>query len=100
MWDLVRGATQLKQPAPAELGRRYAELLSENLGQPGFRELLIAVHDVDAHRDLVFALVGEARRRDLVRRPTTAHADARRAEVFDLAGRRPRPSCRRGRRRR
>ena len=48
MWDLVRGAAQLKQPAPAELGRRYAEMLSENLGQPGFRELLIAVHDVDA----------------------------------------------------
>ncbi len=86
MWDLVRGAAQLKQPAPAELGRRYAEMLAENLGQPGFRELLIAVHDVDAHRDLVFALVGDERRRDLIRRPTTEAAEARRAEVFDLAG--------------
>ena len=57
MWDLVRGAAQLKQPTPAELGRRYTELLTENLGQPGFRELLITVHDADAHRDLVFALV-------------------------------------------
>ena len=27
MWDLVRGAAQLKQPTPAELGRRYTELL-------------------------------------------------------------------------
>src|SRR5262245_48134877 len=44
MWDLVRGAAQLQQPAPAELGRRYAELLAENLGQPGFRELLVTVH--------------------------------------------------------
>jgi hypothetical protein len=86
MWDLVRGAAQLTQPGPPELGRRYAEMLSENIGQPGFRELLVAVHDADAHRDLVFALVAEHRRRDLVRRPTSTLADARRAEVFDLAG--------------
>lgn len=86
MWDLLRGATQLKQPAPTDLGRRYTELLGENLGQPGFRELLIAVHDVDARRDLVFALVAESRRRDLIRRPTTDAAETRRAEVFDLSG--------------
>jgi hypothetical protein len=86
MWDLVRGAAQLKQPTPLDLGRRYTELLSENLGQPGFRELIITVHDLDAHRDLVFALVAESRRRDLVRRPTSEAADSRRAEVFDLAG--------------
>jgi hypothetical protein len=86
MWDMVRGAAQLKQPAPAELGRRYAELLAENLGQPGFCELLISVHDADAHRDLIVAMVGEHRRRDLIRRPTTDAAEARRAEVFDLAG--------------
>jgi hypothetical protein len=61
-------------------------MLSDNLGQPGFRELLIAVHDLDAHRDLVFALVSESRRRGLFRRPTSAEADVRRAEVFDLAG--------------
>ena len=85
MWDLVRGATQLKQPTPAELGRRYMEMLTENIGQPGFRELLVVVHDVDAHRDLIFALVGEDRRRDLIRRPTSDAADVRRAEVFDLA---------------
>ena len=85
MWDLVRGATQLKQPAPAELGRRYVEMLTENIGQPGFRELLVVVHDADARRDLIFALVGEGRRRDLIRRPTSDAADARRAEVFDLA---------------
>jgi hypothetical protein len=86
MWDLVRGAAALEQPPPAELGRRYAELLADNLGQPGFRELLIAVHDADAHRDLLFVLVSESRRRDLVRRATSEAAEARRAEVFDLAG--------------
>ena len=67
MWDLLRGAAQLKEPSPLELCRRYIELLAENLGQPGFRELLLAVHDLDAHRDLVFALVAEARRQDLQR---------------------------------
>jgi hypothetical protein len=86
MWDLVRGATQLKQPTPADLARRYTEMLAENLGQPGFRELVIAVHDLDVHRDLVFAMVEEPRRRDLFRRTTSEAADARRAEVFDLAG--------------
>jgi hypothetical protein len=86
MWDLVRGAAQLKSPDPMELARRYLEMLADNIGQPGFRELVIVVHDVDARRDLVFALVEEARRRDLIRRPTTEAAEARRAEVFDLAG--------------
>ena len=86
LWDLVRGATGLKQPGRADLARRYVELLSENLGQPGFRELVLVAHDVDAGRDLVFALVGETRRRDLVRRQRVEDANARRAEVFDLAG--------------
>ncbi|HZT75033.1 MAG TPA: patatin-like phospholipase family protein [Vicinamibacterales bacterium] len=86
LWDLIRGAAHLSEPGVGELAQRYTELLTENLGQPGFRELVIVAHDVDAHRDLVFALVAEGRRRDLVRRPTTEAADARRAEVFDLAG--------------
>src|SRR2546428_10784836 len=86
MWDLVRGAAQLKQPTPTELGRRYTELLVDNIGQPGFRELLIAVHDLDAHRDVVFALVGESRRRDLVRRATSEATQRRRAGMVDLAG--------------
>jgi hypothetical protein len=86
MWDLLRGATRLKQPARVELARRYGELLVDNLGQPGFRELFIAVHDLDARRDLVFALVAEPRRRDLIRRATSQEADSRRAELFDLAG--------------
>ena len=73
--------------AAAELGRRYVELLAENLGQPGFRELLVTVHDIDAHRDLVFALLGERTRQRSSAGPATATpAEARRAEVFDLAG--------------
>jgi hypothetical protein len=86
IWDLVRGAARLKQPPTEELGRRYIELVGDNIGQPGFRELILAVHDLDARRDLVFALVAESRRRDLVRRATSEAAEERRAEVFDLSG--------------
>jgi hypothetical protein len=86
IWDLVRGAARLKQPSPPELGRRYIDLIGENLGQPGFKELVLAVHDLDARRDLVFALVGESRRRSLILRATGWSTDERRAEVFDLSG--------------
>ncbi len=86
LWDLIRGATPVRQPAAADLGRRYTEMLADNLGQPGFRELLIIAHDIDARRDLVFALVAEPRRREMARRATIAAAEARRAEVVDLAG--------------
>ena len=86
MWDLMRGAAPLRRPTPADLGRRYTDMLADNLGQPGFRELMVVVHDLDARRDLVFALVSESRRRDLVRRPTTGEAEARRAELIDLSG--------------
>jgi hypothetical protein len=86
VWDLLRGAAHLRQPARGELARRYTEVLADNLGQPGFRELVIVAHDLDAHCDLVFALVSQNRRRDLVRRPTSAAAELRRAELIDLSG--------------
>jgi hypothetical protein len=86
LWDLLRGAAQLKQPGRRDLARRYGEVLADNLGQPGFRELVIVAHDLDAHCDLVFALVAEARRRDLFRRPTVEAAELRRAEIIDLSG--------------
>ena len=86
LWDLLRGAAQIKQPSPGDLAKRYAEVLADNLGQPGFRELVILAHDLDARSDLVFALVAESRRRDLFRRPTAEAAELRRAEVIDLSG--------------
>src|SRR5437764_1446828 len=33
LWDLLRGGAQVGQPSSADLSRRYAELLAENLGQ-------------------------------------------------------------------
>jgi len=86
LWDLLRGAAQLKQPGRGDLAKRYGEVLADNQGQPGFRELVIVAHDLDAHGDLVFALVAERRRRDLFRRPSAEAAELRRAEVIDLSG--------------
>lgn len=84
IWDLLRGGATLAAPRPADLSCRFCDLLAENLGQPGFRELLLIAHDLDARRDLVFGLVREPFRRTLFP-PPTAPAP-RRAEGFDLAG--------------
>jgi hypothetical protein len=86
LWQLISGGASLRQPAGFDLARRYAELLTENLGQPGFRELLMVVHDLDARRDLTFALLGAAHRREFfLRRPVQAD-EPRSSEAVDLAG--------------
>jgi Patatin-like phospholipase len=83
LWNLIRGAAPLAAPPLSDLARRYTDLLAENFGQPGFRELLVAVHDADARRDVVFALLGAAARpRFFANRP----GSERQVEVFDLAG--------------
>ena len=86
LWTLMRGAASIARPGPEDLGQRYTELLSENLGQPGFRELLITAHDLDGRRDLVFALLAEPyRRRFFLPRMGETEAD-RHLEALDLAG--------------
>jgi hypothetical protein len=86
LWDLIRGGARIRQPETTDLARRYAELLADNLGQPGFRELLFVVHDLDARRDLVFALLTPEARRTFFLRKTRHGAERRSAEAFDLAG--------------
>ena len=86
LWNLIRGAAPLGLPGRRELARRYVELLAENIGQPGFRELLVTVHDVDARRDLVFALLAPAHRARFFGKTVLGDAAARQAEAFDLAG--------------
>jgi hypothetical protein len=68
----------------AEVGRGYVTMLTENLGQPGFRELVIGLHDLDARRDVVGALLDDeiAGRFD-ERRPGSG---VREAEILDFAG--------------
>ena len=86
LWQLVGGAAGARRPGPVDLGRAYTELLRENLGQPGFRELLLTVHDVDMRRDLVFAMLGDRHRRDFFRSSAGPGGDRRLSEGFDLAG--------------
>jgi len=86
LWNLIRGAARIAAPAANDLARRYVELLTDNLGQPGFRELLIAVHDIDARRDVVFALLGHAHRPRFFGRPGGPDGGARSLEAFDLSG--------------
>jgi hypothetical protein len=83
IWELIRGAAPIARPSMAALGRRYAEVLSENLGQPGFRELVVVTTDLDARRDVVATLLAEPYRQGFVApRP----GRDRRSEVLDLAG--------------
>jgi len=85
LWRLVGGAAHARLPSDPEFCRGYAELLSENLGQPGFRELVVVVHDLDTRRDLVFAMLSERHRRDFFRRRGGGE-ERRMAETVDLAG--------------
>lgn len=84
VWRLLKGGAAIKTPEADDLSRRYAELLAENLSQPGFRELLLVVHDLDANRDLVFGLIREPYRRMLFPAPGGV-SSARRAEAQDLS---------------
>jgi hypothetical protein len=86
LWELIRGAAPVASPTDAELGRRYTELLGENLGQPGFRELLLVAHDLDTRSDILFALVGESHRRGFFGARASKEADRRSADTVDLAG--------------
>jgi len=78
LWQLFRGPVTAKEPAPAELSRRYAELLLDNLGQPGFRELIVATLDLETRHDLVFAALREERR--------AAYFQRNRGDLIDVAG--------------
>lgn len=83
LWQLIRGAAASERPASSTVARRYAEVVAENLGQPGFREMLAVATDLDARRDLVVALLAEPYRQTfLAPRP----GRDRRSEVIDLAG--------------
>jgi hypothetical protein len=86
LWQLMRGAAPIKKPSNYDLGSRYSELLGENVGQPGFRELIVVTHDVDARRDLTFALLTERHRRGFFLRSVGQEGGSRHLETMDLAG--------------
>jgi len=58
LWEVARGsAVSGSPPSDAELGRRYVALASENLGQPGFREMILRTADLETGGPLAFALL-------------------------------------------
>lgn len=80
LWLLVRGVSPARRPASAEdLSRRYLALLAENVGQPGFRELLLLVRDLDTRSDLACVSLGDDYRRFYVHARAAGKAPARRA---------------------
>ena len=82
----MRGAASTTRPDAANLGRRYSQLLADNVGQPGFRELIVLVHDLDARRDLVSALLAEPHRGAFFRPRVGEEEGQRQLEAMDLAG--------------
>jgi hypothetical protein len=84
LWKLVRGGSADARPDSADLGRRYVETLGDNLEQPGFRELLLAVHDVDGRRDLVGGLLNQNAQAAF--QAARSGVGPREAEVVDWAG--------------
>lgn len=79
LWRMTKGASSSARVDP---GRRYVELIMENFGQPGFREVMLAVHDLDARRDLVAAVLAPEWRHSFAQR--RVGAGPREAEMFDL----------------
>ena len=83
LWLLIRGGSHAVQADRAAIGRRYADVLSENLSQPGFRELMVVVTDLDARRDVVAGFLREPYQSQFM----APQADReRRSEAIDLAG--------------
>ena len=85
LWRVVCGTGSAAKPATDELGARYAQLLGENVGQPGFRELMLLVHDLDSRRDFVAALLAEPHRRPFFVRRQGEEGAERHLETLDLA---------------
>jgi hypothetical protein len=58
LWEIARGvALSGRPPSEAELGRRYVALLADNLGEPGFRELVVRTADMERGRALAFVVL-------------------------------------------
>lgn len=90
LWQLFRGPANAKAPTASDLSRRYLELLADNLGQPGFRELIVTTLDLETRADLIFAALGEQHRQTFFHRGQY-HAGHNRGpersgDLIDLAG--------------
>jgi len=68
--EIARGSAISSFPtSEADIGRKYVGLVAENLGQPGFRELILRTADLDTGGIVPFVLLDDVHR--------AAFADAR-----------------------
>ncbi len=67
LWEIARGAgLHDTPPSEAELGRRFVALVSENVGQPGFREMVLRTADLDIAGILPFVVLADEHRADFL----------------------------------
>lgn len=84
LWEVVQGTVLAAEPASdADFGKRVVALIADSLGQPGFRELVLRVTDLDSGAPAAFVVLGDAARAVLtgVRRRGTEEGAA---GVIDL----------------
>jgi hypothetical protein len=63
LWEIARGPALSGLPtSEADLGERFVALASENLDQPGFRELVLRTADLDTEGVLPFVLLRDPHR--------------------------------------
>jgi hypothetical protein len=63
LWDVARGvALSGAPPDPKELSHKYVALAVENLGQPGFREVILCTGDLETGGALPFVLLSDEHR--------------------------------------
>jgi hypothetical protein len=79
LWEVARGsAISADPPSESELGKRFVALLAENLGQPGFRELILRAADLETGNVLPFVLLHDGARAAFA--STRAHGPRSRLE--------------------
>jgi hypothetical protein len=63
LWEIARGPNIASRvPSEADVGRKYVSLLAENLGQPGFRELILRTADLETGGALPFVILDDVHR--------------------------------------
>ena len=84
LWEVTHGtALATSLPSEDEVGRRVVALVTESLGQPGFRELILRATDLEMGRAASFMLLSDEWRAafQMARRTATAEGAQR---VIDL----------------
>ena len=79
--EAVRGAAHSGLPGSDDIGPRFVTVASENMGQPGFRELILRAADLETGGPLAFTLLQEPHQ--------AAYTKAREHAARERGGREP-----------